>query len=116
MNKCILTITAVVMGVVGSAGVTVASDASDDMVLIDSGTFQMGDSFGEGGYDEKPVHTVTLDSFYMGKYEVTNAQYCDYLNSANSQGLITVTSGAVYKAGSGTSYPYCSTASAPSAS
>src|SRR4030042_1992372 len=85
----------------------------DDIAYIPSGTFQMGDSFNEGDSDERPVHTVLLDSFYMGKYEITNQQYCDYLNSAKSQGLITVTSGRVYKAGSGTSYPYCSTSSAP---
>jgi len=78
-----------------------------DMVLIPGGTFEMGDHFDEGYGEELPVHTVTVDSFYMGKYETTNEQYCDYLNSAMSQGLITVTSGVVYKAGSGTSYPYC---------
>ncbi|MBN2271984.1 MAG: formylglycine-generating enzyme family protein [Sedimentisphaerales bacterium] len=81
----------------------------DDMVYIPDGTFEMGDSFNEGGSDDRPVHTVTLDSFFMGQYEVTNGQYCDYLNSALSQGLIAVTSGVVYQAGSGTSYPYCDT-------
>jgi formylglycine-generating enzyme required for sulfatase activity len=45
----------------------------------------------------------------MSRYEITNAQYCAYLNSAKSQGLITVTSNVVYQAGSGTSYPYCDT-------
>ncbi len=25
--------------------------------------------------DEKPVHTVKVDGFYIGKYEVTQAQY-----------------------------------------
>jgi len=83
--------------------------APQDMVFIPAGTFAMGDSFGEGSSDERPVHTVTLDSFYMGKYEITNARYCDYLNSAKSQGLIMVDSGVVYKAASGTSYPYCDT-------
>jgi formylglycine-generating enzyme required for sulfatase activity len=80
-----------------------------DLVLIPGGTFQMGDSFAEANNNERPVHTVRLDSFYMGKYEITNQQYWDFLNSAKSQGLITVTSGVVYKAGSGTSYPYCDT-------
>jgi formylglycine-generating enzyme required for sulfatase activity len=74
----------------------------------------MGDSFGEGYSNEHPVHTVTLDSFYMGKYEVTNGQYCQYLNSALGQGLITVTSGVVYQAGSETSYPYCDTSTSSS--
>ena len=83
--------------------------AADDMVFIPGGTFQMGDSFGEGSSFERPVHTVTVDSFYIAKYELTNGQYCDYLNSALSLGLITVTDGNVYQAGSGTSFPYCDT-------
>jgi formylglycine-generating enzyme required for sulfatase activity len=81
-----------------------------DMVPIPNGTFEMGDSFAEGGADELPVHTVTLNrfsQFYMGKYEITNGQYCAFLNSALKQGLITVdTFGVVYQAGSGTNYPY----------
>jgi len=86
--------------------------APKDMVFIPGGTFEMGDSFGEGSSDERPVHTVTLDSFYMGKYEITNAQYCAFLNWADDNEWITVTSGVVYKPGSGTSYPYCDTHSA----
>ncbi|MBN1492349.1 MAG: formylglycine-generating enzyme family protein, partial [Phycisphaerae bacterium] len=80
------------------------------MVLIPAGEFQMGDTFNEGGTDERPVHAVYVDAFYMDRYEVTNQQYADALNWANSQGnQITVTSGVVYKYNSGTSYPYCDT-------
>ncbi|MCK4294289.1 MAG: formylglycine-generating enzyme family protein [Planctomycetes bacterium] len=81
----------------------------DDMVLIPGGTFEMGDSFEEGDDGELPVHTVTLDSFYMGKYEITNEQYCAFLNWADDNRWITVTGTMVYKAGSGTSYPYFAT-------
>jgi len=43
------------------------------MVLIPAGEFQMGS---ENGYnDEKPVHTVNLDNYYIDVYEVTNALY-----------------------------------------
>ena len=38
--------------------------------------------------------------FDMGKFDVTAEQYCDYLNSALSQGLIQVENGLVYGAGS----------------
>lgn len=79
------------------------------MVLVPGGTFQMGDSFSDGEIDELPVHTVTLSPFYMGQYEITNQQYCNFLNSALSQGTITVIYGLVYQAGSGTSYIYCDT-------
>jgi len=32
---------------------------------------------------EYPVHTVTLSAYAIGKYEVTNQQYCDVLNWAH---------------------------------
>ena len=44
-----------------------------EMVFVQGGTFQMGSN--NGDYDEKPVHKVTLSSFFIGKYEVTEAQY-----------------------------------------
>ena len=40
-----------------------------DMVYVEGGTFQMGSNSGDS--DEKPVHSVTVSSFYIGKYEVT---------------------------------------------
>ena len=79
-----------------------------EMSYIPGGTFQMGDNL-DGMLSERPVHSVMLSPFYMGKYEVTNQQYCDFLNFALGQGQITVTSNVVYQAGSGTSYPYCDT-------
>ena len=56
-----------------------------DMVLIPAGTFQMGDPFNEGSSNELPVHTVYLDAFFMDRYEVTNAQYCVFLNDQGNQ-------------------------------
>ena len=47
------------------------------MALIPAGEFQMGSSDGD---DEKPVHTVYLDAFYMDVYEVTNAQYKKFID------------------------------------
>lgn len=44
-----------------------------DMVYVPGGTFKMGDD--DGNSDEKPAHNVTLNSFYMGKYEVTQGQW-----------------------------------------
>ena len=76
--------------------------------FIPAGTFDMGAHDGSIPI-ALPVHTVTLDSFYMSKYEITNQQYCDYLNSAYPA-QIKVVEGIVYAADdSGNSYPYCNT-------
>jgi len=45
------------------------------MVFVKGGTFKMGDTFGIGNKEERPVHMVTLGDFYIGKYEVTQAQW-----------------------------------------
>ncbi|MDZ7399434.1 MAG: caspase family protein, partial [candidate division KSB1 bacterium] len=50
------------------------------LVFIPGGTFDMGDTFGDGDDDEKPVHSVTVSDFYMSQTEVTNAQYANFLN------------------------------------
>ncbi|MHC4533474.1 MAG: SUMF1/EgtB/PvdO family nonheme iron enzyme [Planctomycetota bacterium] len=44
-----------------------------EMVQIPAGEFQMGSN--DGRNDEKPVHTVSVDEFFMDVYPVTNAQY-----------------------------------------
>ena len=55
------------------------------MVFVKGSTFKMGDTFGDGDDDEQPVHEVRLNDFYIGKYEVTNAQYCKFLNEKGNQ-------------------------------
>jgi formylglycine-generating enzyme required for sulfatase activity len=52
---------------------------STNMVLVEGGTFQMGIDNGES--DEKPVHSVTVKSFYMGKYEVTQKEWVEVMGS-----------------------------------
>ncbi len=48
-------------------------------VEVPGGTFQMGSN--DGDPYEKPVHNVTLDTFEITKYEITNAQYVKFLNA-----------------------------------
>src|SRR4030095_11116170 len=56
-----------------------------DMVLIKGGKFLMGS---ENFYlEEKPVHEVTVDGFYINKYEVTNE---DYKKFVDETGYVTV--------------------------
>lgn len=47
----------------------------DDMIYVEGGTFTMGDTRGEGFRRERPVHEVTLSSFYIAKYPVTQAEW-----------------------------------------
>jgi len=51
------------------------------MALIPAGEFQMGSENGEG--DEKPVHTVYLDAFYIDVYEATNARYAECVSTGD---------------------------------
>ena len=51
------------------------------MILIPEGKFSMGDHHNiKRAKDEKPVHDVYLDAYYIDEHEVTNAQYCKFLN------------------------------------
>ncbi|MFN4150713.1 MAG: formylglycine-generating enzyme family protein, partial [Candidatus Sericytochromatia bacterium] len=47
-------------------------DLPKGMIEIKGGSFKMG---GDGESDEKPIHNVDLNSFYIGKYEVTQSEY-----------------------------------------
>ena len=47
------------------------------MVLIPGGTFKMGRN--DGRDNEKPEHEATVNSFYMDKTEVTNAEYYEFV-------------------------------------
>ncbi|RMH69717.1 MAG: PKD domain-containing protein [Gemmatimonadetes bacterium] len=55
--------------------------AIEEMVLIPAGNFHMGDFRGEP--DAQPQIIVFLDTYYIDKYEVTNAQYAEFLNRIN---------------------------------
>ncbi|MDJ0509286.1 MAG: SUMF1/EgtB/PvdO family nonheme iron enzyme [Crocosphaera sp.] len=52
-------------------------DIDLEMVAIPSGTFTMGspESEKESYSNERPQHNVTLSSFFMGKYPITQAQW-----------------------------------------
>ena len=56
-----------------------AEDSIEGMVLIPAGEFLMGSN--SGWDDEKPVHSVYVNAFYMDAYEVTNAEYAVFLNA-----------------------------------
>ncbi len=58
----------------------ILQDQNIEMVLVEKGSFEMGDTEGEGWNSEKPLHKVTFTyDYYIGKYEVTFDQYEKYI-------------------------------------
>ena len=64
---------AIAFSALGVGEAAAQSTNPPDMIYVKGGTFKMGSN--DGYADEKPVHTVTVSDFYIGKYEVTVAQY-----------------------------------------
>jgi formylglycine-generating enzyme required for sulfatase activity/TolB-like protein len=62
------------------------SAVPESLAYVEGGTFQMGS--GNGNDDEKPVHKVTVKSFYLGKTEVTQKEYTAVMgnNPSNFRG------------------------------
>ena len=87
----VLIVACIILGVIGCNNPSGSDNGTqvlipEGFVLIAAGTFQMGSN---EGYDaNKPVHEVTITKpFYMGKYEVTQAEYekyCSYGSSSPS--------------------------------
>ena len=82
-------------GLCGGTGDTVTlslgGGVTMDLVRIPAGTFEMGTN--DTDYDwlehSRPVHTVTISQpFYMGKYEVTRAQWQAVMGTAPWAGQI----------------------------
>jgi formylglycine-generating enzyme required for sulfatase activity len=44
-------------------------------VFVPGGCYRMGDQFGDGDADEKPVHEVCINDFYISRNEVTQGQW-----------------------------------------
>lgn len=65
-----------------------AAQTKIETVRIPAGTFEMGNTpKGHESYRIDPKHDVTIsEDFYMCKYEVTNAQYAEFLNAAGVGG------------------------------
>ena len=67
----------------------IEADDGAEMILIAAGEFAMGgrpedvEGLEVGGYanylSERPVHQVKISSFYLDKFETTNAQYRNFL-------------------------------------
>ena len=70
-----------------------------ETISVAPGTFTMGrlsgtnDDTTYGSTAEDPAHSVSLGAYQIGKYEVTNQQYCDVLHWALAQGYLKTLAG-----------------------
>ena len=62
----------------GSSKINAVAGNNKEMALIPGGKFQMGSA---DFADSKPVHTVTVNSFWMDEHEVTNAQFAAFVEA-----------------------------------
>jgi len=65
-----------------------ATPVPTSMVLVPAGDFVMGDTFGEGGKDELPLHTNTVSAFYMDTTETTKTKWDEVYIWATVNGYI----------------------------
>lgn len=70
---------------ISAQGITV------DMVLVEGGTFMMGCTPDQGNHYDRTVHPdreephkVTVGNFYIGKYEITQAQWFEIMGTRPS--------------------------------
>ena len=74
-----------------------------ETIAVPGGAFTMGATSEQTNFAadiEKPAHSVTLSSFNIGKFEVTNSQFAAFLNSRQ------ISSGAASITSSGVSYKF----------
>ena len=69
----------------------VVGDCKFEMVYVQGGSFMMGceaKNWYIGKTDEVPLHGVTLDNYYMGRYEVTQRLWTTVMgyNPSNFEG------------------------------
>ena len=67
----------------GSVPVEITGKDGAPMVLVPAGEFTMGNEGWDA--DEKPVHRVSLDAFYMDKYEMTTARYATFMQETGRE-------------------------------
>jgi len=76
----------VLAGFIAGSLTAQTANVPDNFVRINGGTFTMGSPANEPGRDSDEVqHQVTVSSFYMGKYEVTQREWFDVTGTTVQQ-------------------------------
>jgi len=70
-----------------------------DMATVPGGPFSMGDHYGLGWHDERPVHTVHVSEFLIDRHEVSNKEMCEVLQWAYDNKQLVVDAEAVRNLG-----------------
>ena len=68
---------------IATANYNIEIPTLEGFIYVPGGPFTMGDTIddGMGSSDELPLHTVTLNSFFIGKYEVTQSEWQTVMGS-----------------------------------
>jgi sulfatase modifying factor 1 len=61
----------------------------ENHIYVPAGSFLMGTD--SGNEDEQPVHEVFVDAFHIGKFPVTNSEFCEFSGATNSDPNLPVT-------------------------
>ncbi|MDR9826780.1 SUMF1/EgtB/PvdO family nonheme iron enzyme [Vibrio sp. FNV 38] len=62
----------------------IAVAINHDMVLVEGGSYVRGSDSSDASVAEKPAHEVTVDSFYIAKFEVTQELFHSVMGSSMS--------------------------------
>lgn len=62
-----------------AAGVKV-DDEFGNYLYVPAGLFSMGDNFEEGNERERPVHRVYVSAYFIGEFEISNAEYKKFID------------------------------------
>lgn len=60
---------------------SIKTEFTPQMILIPEGSFLMGSR--EGPDNEKPLHSVLVDGYWIGKYPVTNREYRTFVQATD---------------------------------
>ena len=64
------------------------SDPNELMLPVSKGMTILGDPFADNLSNENIPNTVFVEEFQIGKFEITNSQFADWLTQASQKGLI----------------------------
>ena len=76
-----------------SSAATPSSSLGIEWVKVEAGEFQMGSDWGS---NEKPVHKVYLDTYYISKYEVTVEQFSKYVAETGNVTVAEISGGFIW--------------------